>query len=156
MDIGQKWALLLIHIICVFDIFLHNRLVKSESSDSLLSQTSGSTRRHQHAVTARQPRAERALPVAGPSVPVLSSGTSKVTAKASSGKKRGHESKTSRQIKESRSQKHTRVKIYFLSLLVLLRKKFLYSIHLKYIAKTFTNEMKWYLYLLSNNPMQEG
>ncbi|KAI5948145.1 Mdm2-binding protein [Manis javanica] len=85
------------------------RLVKSESSDSLLSQTSGSTRRHQHAVTARQPRAERALPVTGPSVPVLSSGTSKVTAKASSGKKRGHESKTSRQIKESRSQKHTRI-----------------------------------------------
>ncbi|XP_042780251.1 mdm2-binding protein isoform X3 [Panthera leo] len=85
------------------------RLVKSESSDSLLSQTSGSTNPHHHAVTSRKPRAERSLSVTCPSVPVLSNETSKVTTKASSGQKSVHGSKTSRQIKESRSQKHTRI-----------------------------------------------
>lgn len=106
----------LIHLICVFDIFLHNRLVKSESSDSLLSQTSGNTNHHPDAVTSRKPRAERSFSLACPSLPVLSYETPKVTTKASSGQKSVHGSKTSRQIKESRSQKHTRVKIYFLSL----------------------------------------
>ncbi|XP_047698178.1 mdm2-binding protein isoform X2 [Prionailurus viverrinus] len=85
------------------------RLVKSESSDSLLSQTSGSTNPHHHAVTSRKPRAERSLSVTCPSVPVLSNETSKVTTKASCGQKSVHGSKTSRQIKESRSQKHTRI-----------------------------------------------
>ncbi|XP_058554915.1 mdm2-binding protein isoform X2 [Neofelis nebulosa] len=85
------------------------RLVKSESSDSLLPQTSGSTNPHHHAVTSRKPRAERSLSVTCPSVPVLSNETSKVTTKASSGQKSVHGSKTSRQIKESRSQKHTRI-----------------------------------------------
>uniref|UniRef100_A0A8I3RUJ0 MDM2 binding protein n=1 Tax=Canis lupus familiaris TaxID=9615 RepID=A0A8I3RUJ0_CANLF len=85
------------------------RLVKSESSDSLLSQTSGNTNRRHHAVTSRKPRAERSLSVTCPSVPVLSCETSKVTTKASSGQKSVHGSKTSRQIKESRSQKHTRI-----------------------------------------------
>ncbi|XP_049488907.1 mdm2-binding protein isoform X3 [Panthera uncia] len=85
------------------------RLVKSESSDSVLSQTSGSTNPHHHAVTSRKPRAERSLSVTCPSVPVLSNETSKVTTKASSGQKSVHGSKTSRQIKESRSQKHTRI-----------------------------------------------
>ncbi|XP_005627954.1 mdm2-binding protein isoform X2 [Canis lupus baileyi] len=84
-------------------------LVKSESSDSLLSQTSGNTNRRHHAVTSRKPRAERSLSVTCPSVPVLSCETSKVTTKASSGQKSVHGSKTSRQIKESRSQKHTRI-----------------------------------------------
>ncbi|XP_019678632.2 mdm2-binding protein isoform X2 [Felis catus] len=85
------------------------RLVKSESSDSLLSQTSGSTNPHHHAVTSRKPRAERSSSVTCPSVPVLSNETSKVTTKASCGQKSVHGSKTSRQIKESRSQKHTRI-----------------------------------------------
>ncbi|XP_029779447.1 mdm2-binding protein [Suricata suricatta] len=76
------------------------RLVKSESSDSLLSQTS---------MTGRKPRAERSFSVACSSAPVLSSEASKVTTKASSGQKSVHGSKTSRQTKESRSQKHTRI-----------------------------------------------
>ncbi|XP_077620839.1 mdm2-binding protein isoform X2 [Crocuta crocuta] len=85
------------------------RLVKSESSDSLLSQTSGSANPHHQAVTRRKPRAERPLSVPCPSAPVLSGEASKVTTKASSGQKSVHGSKTSRQIKESRSQKHTRI-----------------------------------------------
>lgn len=112
----EKWTSLLIHLICVFDVFLHNRLVKSESSDSLLSQTSGNTHHHHRAVTSRKPRAEPSLPVTCPSVPVLSCETPKVTTKARSGQKSVHGPKTSRQMKESRSQKHTRVKIYFLFL----------------------------------------
>ncbi|XP_066873140.1 mdm2-binding protein isoform X3 [Kogia breviceps] len=85
------------------------RLVKSESSDSLLSQRSGSTNHHHHAVTSRKPRAERSLSVTCPSLPVLSNETPKVTTNASLGQKRVRESKTSRPTKESRSQKHTRV-----------------------------------------------
>nr|XP_055170361.1 mdm2-binding protein isoform X1 [Nyctereutes procyonoides] len=90
-------------------LYPQKRLVKSESSDSLLSQTSGNANRRHHAVTSRKPRAERSLSVTCPSVPVLSCETSKVTTKASSGQKSVHGSKTSRQIKESRSQKHTRI-----------------------------------------------
>ncbi|XP_032172216.1 mdm2-binding protein isoform X2 [Mustela erminea] len=85
------------------------RLVKSESSDSLLSQTSGNTHHHHRAVTSRKPRAEPSLPVTCPSVPVLSCETPKVTTKARSGQKSVHGPKTSRQMKESRSQKHTRI-----------------------------------------------
>ncbi|XP_044934016.1 mdm2-binding protein isoform X2 [Mustela putorius furo] len=85
------------------------RLVKSESSDSLLSQTSGNTHHHHRVVTSRKPRAEPSLPVTCPSVPVLSCETPKVTTKARSGQKSVHGPKTSRQMKESRSQKHTRI-----------------------------------------------
>ncbi|XP_059971833.1 mdm2-binding protein isoform X2 [Mesoplodon densirostris] len=85
------------------------RLVKSESSDSLLSQRSGITNHHHHAVTSIKPRAERSLSVTCPSLPVLSNETPKVTTNASSGQKSVHESKTSRPTKESRSQKHTRI-----------------------------------------------
>lgn len=126
-------------------IFPRIRLVKSESSDSLLSQRSGITNHHHHAVTSRKPRAERSLPVTCPSLPVLSSETPKVTTNASSGQKSVPESKTSRPSKESRSQKHTRVKIYFLTLLVLHGKKFLHLIRFKRLSKNFMNEMKWYL-----------
>nr|XP_025726834.1 mdm2-binding protein isoform X2 [Callorhinus ursinus] len=90
-------------------LYPQKRLVKSESSDSLLSQTIGNTNHHHHAVTSRKPRAERSLSMTCPSVPVLSYETPKVTTKASSGQKNVHGSKTSRQIKESRSQKHTRI-----------------------------------------------
>ncbi|XP_036119901.1 mdm2-binding protein isoform X2 [Molossus molossus] len=85
------------------------RLVKSESSDSLLSQMSGSTNHHHRAVTSKRPRAERSLSVTSPSVLVQSSKTPKVTTKASSGQKSVQEPKALRQIKESRSQKHTRM-----------------------------------------------
>ncbi|KAB0407549.1 hypothetical protein E2I00_019459, partial [Balaenoptera physalus] len=85
------------------------RLVKSESSDSLLSQRSGSTNHRHHAVTSRKPQAERSLSVTCPSVPVLSNEAPKVTTNASSGQKSVHESKASRPTKESRSQKHTRI-----------------------------------------------
>lgn len=128
----------------VLDLFLHNRLVKSESSDSLLSQTSGNTNRRHHAVTSRKPRAERSLSVTCPSVPVLSCETSKVTTKASSGQKSVHGSKTSRQIKESRSQKHTRVKIYFLSLSSTWEETPLFGSFKMYV-ENFMSEMKWYV-----------
>ncbi|XP_024427969.2 mdm2-binding protein isoform X2 [Desmodus rotundus] len=85
------------------------RLLRSESSDSLLSQMSGNTDHHQRAVTSKKPRGERALSLTCPSVPVHSCETSKVTAKAGSGQTHVHESKTPGQIKESRSQKHTRI-----------------------------------------------
>ncbi|XP_010989297.3 mdm2-binding protein [Camelus dromedarius] len=85
------------------------RLAKSESSDSLLCQTSGNSNHHHHSVTSRKPRAEKSLSVTCPSVPVLGSETPKVTTKASSGQKKVHESKISRPTKESRSQKHTRI-----------------------------------------------
>ncbi|XP_070238958.1 mdm2-binding protein isoform X2 [Bos mutus] len=82
------------------------RLVRSGSSDSLLSQTSGSGHHH-HAVPSRKLRAERPLPVTCPSA--LSSETPGATAKAGSGPKAVRESETSRPAKESRSQKHTRI-----------------------------------------------
>ncbi|XP_023606725.1 mdm2-binding protein [Myotis lucifugus] len=85
------------------------RLVKSESSDSLLSQMSGNTNHHHHAVTSKKPQPERALSMTCPSVPVHSYKTPRVTTKASSGQKSVHESKALRQTKESRSQKHTRM-----------------------------------------------
>uniref|UniRef100_A0A3Q2LUN1 MDM2 binding protein n=1 Tax=Equus caballus TaxID=9796 RepID=A0A3Q2LUN1_HORSE len=90
-------------------LYPKKRLVKSESSDSLLSQTSGISNHHHRAVTSRKPRAERSISMTCPSVPVLGSETPKITTKASSGQKKVHESKTLRQTKESRSQKHTRI-----------------------------------------------
>ncbi|XP_036292771.1 mdm2-binding protein isoform X2 [Pipistrellus kuhlii] len=85
------------------------RLVKSESSDSLLSQMSGNANHHHHAVTSKKPQLERALSMTCPSVPVHRYKTPRVTTKASSGQKSVHESKALRQTKESRSQKHTRM-----------------------------------------------
>lgn len=90
-------------------LYPRKRLVKSESSESLLSQTSGNSNHHHHHVTARKPQTERSLPVTCPLVPVPSCETPKLAIKTSSGQKSVHESKTSRQIKESRSQKHTRI-----------------------------------------------
>ncbi|KAM5211391.1 mdm2-binding protein isoform 2-T2 [Hipposideros larvatus] len=90
-------------------LYPNKRLVKSESSDSLLSQSSGSTGQHHHAMPSRKQWAQRSLSVTCPPVPALSCEAPKVTAKASSGPKRMHESKPVRQIKESRSQKHTRI-----------------------------------------------
>lgn len=83
-----------------------SRLVRSGSSDSLLSQKSGSARHH-HAVPSRKPRAEQPFPVPCPSA--LSSDAPGATAKASSGPKAARESETARPAKESRSQKHTRI-----------------------------------------------
>lgn len=131
---------MLSHLISVFNIFPHHRLVKSESSDSLLSQTSSSSSHHHHAVPSRKQWAQRSLSGTCPPLPVPSYEAPNVTAMASSGLKRVHKSKTLRQIKESRSQKHTRVKVHFLSLW-LRGKKFLYLIHLKYISKNFMKEM---------------
>ncbi|XP_007999641.3 mdm2-binding protein isoform X2 [Chlorocebus sabaeus] len=90
-------------------LYPRKRLVKSESSESLLSQTSGNSNHHHHHVTSRKPQTERSLPVTCPLVPVPSCETPKLAIKTSSGQKSVHESKTSRQIKESRSQKHTRI-----------------------------------------------
>ncbi|XP_033615744.1 mdm2-binding protein isoform X2 [Fukomys damarensis] len=84
------------------------RLVKSASSDSLLSQPRGSGRRH-HAVTSRKPQPEQPSAVACPSLPRPGSRAPKVLREAGSGQKSVHQPKASRQTKESRSQKHTRV-----------------------------------------------
>ncbi|KAF6323497.1 MDM2 binding protein [Rhinolophus ferrumequinum] len=90
-------------------LYPNKRLVKSESSDSLLSQTSSSSSHHHHAVPSRKQWAQRSLSGTCPPLPVPSYEAPNVTAMASSGLKRVHESKTLRQIKESRSQKHTRI-----------------------------------------------
>ncbi|XP_043339396.1 mdm2-binding protein [Cervus canadensis] len=87
-------------------LYPRKRLVRSGSSDSLLSQTSGSARHH-HEVPSRKPRAERPLAVTCPSA--LSSEIPGVTAKARSGQKAVRGSETARPAKESRSQKHTRM-----------------------------------------------
>ncbi|CAH7115757.1 mdm2-binding protein [Phodopus roborovskii] len=80
------------------------RLTKSESSDYLLSQTSCSSSHYHHVGTSRNLRPERSLSA----LPVHREAP-KVTAKTSSGQKSAHVSKSSKQIKESRSQKHTRM-----------------------------------------------
>lgn len=81
------------------------RLTKSESSDGLFSQSSCSSH-YRQAGTSKKPQAERS----GSMLPVSSREASKVTAKTSSGQKSVQASKPSKQMKESRSQKHTRVK----------------------------------------------
>ncbi|XP_054547980.1 mdm2-binding protein isoform X2 [Talpa occidentalis] len=86
-------------------VYPRKRLVKSESLDSILPQTS-SRGNPRHAGTSRRPQAEQSLPKPCPD---LRSETPKVIPKASLRQKSVHESKTSRQIKESRSQKHTRI-----------------------------------------------
>ncbi|KAM4865549.1 mdm2-binding protein isoform 2-T2 [Thomomys bottae] len=86
------------------------RLMKSESTDSLLSQMHGSSHPCGHrVVTSRKPQVEKSLPTTSPVLPLPTCDTSKVSTKARSGHKSVHESKTSKQGKESRSQKHTRI-----------------------------------------------
>lgn len=81
------------------------RLTKSESSsDCLQSQTSCGTSHYRHVGTSRKPQPERSV-----SVPPVHREASKVTTKTSSGQKSVHSSKPSKQVKESRSQKHTRM-----------------------------------------------
>ncbi|KAM7317070.1 hypothetical protein ACRRTK_023372 [Alexandromys fortis] len=81
------------------------RLTKSESSDCLLSQTSCSSNRYHHVGTSRKPHAERAVSV----LPAPRREASKVTAKTGAGQKSACASKPPKQVKESRSQKHTRM-----------------------------------------------
>uniref|UniRef100_A0A8C0B5Q0 MDM2 binding protein n=1 Tax=Buteo japonicus TaxID=224669 RepID=A0A8C0B5Q0_9AVES len=79
------------------------RLTKSESTDSLLSQASGSSGNHYTAAVARK-RSERSVSLA--SMPLKQPGQPhKVTTKVVS----ATESETSKPAKESRSQKHTRM-----------------------------------------------
>lgn len=86
-------------------LYPQKRITKSESSDCLLSQASCNSNHYHHVGTSRKPQAERCVPV----LPLPGREASKVTTKTSSGQKRAHESKSSKQIKESRSQKHTRM-----------------------------------------------
>lgn len=81
------------------------RLTKSESSDCLLSQTSCSSNRYRHVGTSRKPQAERSVSV----LPAPRREASKVTAKTNAGQKSACASKPPKQVKESRSQKHTRM-----------------------------------------------
>uniref|UniRef100_A0A8B9EZ46 MDM2 binding protein n=1 Tax=Amazona collaria TaxID=241587 RepID=A0A8B9EZ46_9PSIT len=84
------------------------RLTKSESTDSLLSQASGSSGSHS-AVAVTRRRSERSASLA--SVPLKQPGQPhRVTAKAGSASHISTtESETSKPAKESRSQKHTRM-----------------------------------------------
>lgn len=88
-----------------------SRLTKSESTDSLLSQASGSSGSHS-AVAVTRRRSERSASLA--SVPLKQPGQlHRATTKAGSASHVGAtESETSKPAKESRSQKHTRVKNY--------------------------------------------
>ncbi|XP_031213890.1 mdm2-binding protein isoform X2 [Mastomys coucha] len=86
-------------------LYPQKRITKSDSSDCLLSQASCSSNHYHQAGTSRKPRAERC--VSGLSLPGWEA--SRVTTKSSSGQKQAHEPKSSKQIKESRSQKHTRM-----------------------------------------------
>ncbi|NWY56254.1 MTBP protein, partial [Chionis minor] len=84
------------------------RLTKSESTDSLLSQASGSSGSHS-AVALTRNRSERSVSLA--SMPLKPPGQAhKVTAKVDSASRiSATESETSKPAKESRSQKHTRM-----------------------------------------------
>ncbi|NXD20111.1 MTBP protein, partial [Spelaeornis formosus] len=79
------------------------RLTKSESTDSLLSQASGSSRSHCTVAVTRK-RSERSTPVAAVP-PKLPSQAHRAASKAGS----AAEPVASKQEKESRSQKHTRM-----------------------------------------------
>ncbi|NXE80654.1 MTBP protein, partial [Cochlearius cochlearius] len=84
------------------------RLTKSESTDSLLSQASGSSGSH-CTVAVKRKRSERLVSLA--SMPLKQPGQPhKVTAKVGSASRiSATESETSKPAKESRSQKHTRM-----------------------------------------------
>ncbi|KAM7122124.1 mdm2-binding protein isoform 1-T1 [Ciconia maguari] len=84
------------------------RLTKSESTDSLLSQASGSSGSHQTVAVTRK-RSERSVSLA--SMPLKQPGQPhKVTTKVGSASQiSATESETSKPAKESRSQKHTRM-----------------------------------------------
>uniref|UniRef100_A0A8B9ZY62 MDM2 binding protein n=1 Tax=Anas zonorhyncha TaxID=75864 RepID=A0A8B9ZY62_9AVES len=84
------------------------RLTKSESTDSLLSQASGGSGSHSTVVVTRK-RSERSVSLT--SVQLKQSGQlPKVTSKVGSASHRSAtESQTSKPVKESRSQKHTRM-----------------------------------------------
>ncbi|XP_075405434.1 mdm2-binding protein isoform X2 [Tenrec ecaudatus] len=79
------------------------RLVKSESSDSPLSQTSGSSGLPHHVVTTRRPPAKQSASTCPPA-PLPRAET-----KARASQRRATESRASRRAKESRSQKHNRI-----------------------------------------------
>ncbi|XP_043363331.1 mdm2-binding protein isoform X2 [Dermochelys coriacea] len=93
-----------------FDCFHPNkRLIKTESTDSLLSQASGSSVGH-HSVGAIRQQPGRSLSLKSASVNQPSGQTNKVTAEAGPASQRCvQESETSKPIKESRSQKHIRM-----------------------------------------------
>ncbi|XP_006879380.1 PREDICTED: mdm2-binding protein [Elephantulus edwardii] len=85
------------------------RLVKSESSDSLLSQANDSQRHPHHMVASRRLQVKEPLARTGPSVSAPATEAIKVTEKARPSQKSVPESKLSQRSKESRSQKHTRI-----------------------------------------------
>lgn len=89
-----------------------SRLTKSESTDSLLSQASGGSGSHNALVVTRK-RSERSVSLS--SMALKQSGQShKAAMRAGSAScVSATESETSKPVKESRSQKHTRVRVYF-------------------------------------------
>ncbi|NWS66522.1 MTBP protein, partial [Crotophaga sulcirostris] len=88
--------------------YLKKRLTKSESTDSLLSQASGSSASH-YTVAETRKRSERSVSLA--SVPLKQPGQpQKITTKVGSASRvSATEPETSKPAKESRSQKHTRM-----------------------------------------------
>ncbi|XP_042716951.2 mdm2-binding protein isoform X2 [Chrysemys picta bellii] len=95
------------------DCFYPNkRLIKTESTDSLMSQASGSSvGHHSVGVIRQQPgRSARQMSLTSASVKQPSGQANKVTAEAGPASQRCvQESETSKPIKESRSQKHIRM-----------------------------------------------
>uniref|UniRef100_A0A7M4EMN6 MDM2 binding protein n=1 Tax=Crocodylus porosus TaxID=8502 RepID=A0A7M4EMN6_CROPO len=92
------------------DCFYPNkRLTKSESTDSVLSQASGSSGSH-HSIAATRQSSERSRSLTSVPVKQPSNQPKKVSMKAGSTSQRStQESETSKPVKESRSQKHTRM-----------------------------------------------
>lgn len=123
-----------------------SRLTKSESTDSLLSQASGSSGSH-CAVAVTRRHSERSASLA--SVPLKQPGQPhRVTTKAGSASHIGAtESETSKPAKESRSQKHTRVKVY---VVWLWKSICLTSFHVTWFFNFFFISNCLHLYLLLN------
>ncbi|XP_019383657.1 PREDICTED: mdm2-binding protein [Gavialis gangeticus] len=92
------------------DCFYPNkRLTKSESTDSVLSQASGSSGSH-HSIAATRQSSERSRSLTSVPVKQPSNQPKKVSMKAGSTSHGStQESETSKPVKESRSQKHTRM-----------------------------------------------
>ncbi|XP_006025538.2 mdm2-binding protein isoform X2 [Alligator sinensis] len=92
------------------DCFYPNkRLTKSESTDSVLSQASGSSGSH-HSIAVTRQSSERSRSLTSVPVKQPSNQPQKVSMKAGSTSQRSsQESETSKPVKESRSQKHTRM-----------------------------------------------
>lgn len=93
--------------------FFLSRLMKSESTDSLLSQASGGNGSHNAVVVTRK-RSERSVSLTSMVLKQSGQPHKAATRSGSASCISATESETSKPVKESRSQKHTRVRVCFL------------------------------------------